>query len=347
MEKGKLPLSHLKELLKSKGYENEGIIAYGEIGGDVAIIDLELAKQKTLDYYNSESGVLLVEKSDPITFPTSEPGRYAVIINSNDVVCSGAIPFGFLATIIAPPSTSFEDFKEIQEQIHKQSYELGISILGGHTEISESVKTIIVSGHMIGFVPKDYFIENKLSEGENIIVAGYTGVEGTGIIISEAQNLIYNVLTKTEINNGISIGNQLCVVDLALRINKKFHPSLIHDATEGGVYGALYELVAYRDLGIEIIKKPPLSDITKKLAGWLGFNPYGLISSGVLLISAEEKKAEEIIEYLKKKNIPCEIVGKVISEKGVVKIDNKELSKPKGDEIITALENLEKIKLEN
>ena len=346
MEEGKLEISLLRKILEMKGSENEGIVVSGQVGRDAAVIDVLEAERKAQRFYNSTSKTLLVVKSDPITFPTAEPGRYAVVVNANDVSCTGALPFGFLSSIIVPVQTTFKEVKNIQEQIHQQCIELGISILGGHTEISDSVKIPIVSGHMLGFVPQDFIVANKLRENENILAIGFTGAEGTGIIISESGNLIHSILSYDEIEEGSRIGSELRIVDLALDLNKKFQPSLIHDATEGGIHGALYEIIAFSELSIELHKLPRISHVTKKLAMWLEFDPYRLISSGLLIVVAPKEKADDILEYLKQEQIPCEIIGKVGKNKGVLSLNNQVLDKPIGDEISTALKNLEAIKKE-
>ena len=346
MDEGKLPLSKLYEILQFKGFENKGIVLEGEIGGDTAIIDLEQAKIGVKEFYDSDSEVLLVEKSDPITFPTPEPGKYAVIINANDIVCSGAKPFGFLSSIIVPPQTPFTRITDIQKQIHEQCYNLEISILGGHTEISQAVKSCIVSGHMFGFVPSDFLVPNKMNIDERIVVIGEIGAEGIGILITEAGNRIRKVLTEEEIKNGREIGENLCLVELALEINKKFKPSLIHDATEGGIFGALIEIVVYKKYGIKLNKKPAISPVLQKLASWLDFNPYRIISSGALIISINEEKIKELEDFLLSLDIPYEIIGSVIKEKEIVKLGEEIIEKVEGDQIINALNTLERIKIE-
>ena len=343
MDEGKLPLSELKRIVNFKGRKSEGIIADGEVGSDVAIVDIIKAKDVALDYYGSKSGVYLVEKSDPITFPTSKPGKYVVIVNANDISCSGALPFGFLPTIIVPTNTRFEEIYEIQKQIHQQCQRMGIAILGGHTEVSQAVNSIIISGHMLGFVPNDYLIPNELIEGDKIIIVGYSGIEGTGIIISEAGNKINEILSREEVEEGIKIGSQINIVDIALEINKRFQPSLVHDATEGGIYGALSELIYFRKKGINLEVDFPISPITLKLSKWLNVNPFRLISSGTIIVSSSDEKAKLIIDYLTDKNIPCSIVGVVTGEEGILRKNNKVLDSPKGDELITALSNLSKM----
>ncbi|MHA1401015.1 MAG: AIR synthase-related protein [Candidatus Heimdallarchaeaceae archaeon] len=342
MKEGKLPIHQLNELLALKGGKNEGLVSTGKVGLDVAIIDIEKGKKRALEFYEDNSNILLVEKSDPITFPTPSPGKYSVIVNSNDIVCAGALPFGFLLTIIAPPETTFEELSAIQKQTHEMCEKFNISILGGHTEISSSTNTIIISGHMLGFVPENYLVPNSLSVGDVIIIVGYSAKEGTGIIVSEAEDLLSQILSETEIQEGKELGSDISIFNIALSLNKKFHPKLLHDPTEGGIFGALYEIVASRDVGIELHSLPPLAEVTKKLSDWLEFNPYRLIASGGLIVGIEKDKAENVIAYLEEKGIPAKIIGTVTEEKGKLLYQGKELEEPRGDEIITALKNLEK-----
>ncbi len=346
MDKGKLEISLLEEILKMKGYENVGIISSGRVGTDAAALNISLAKQKVQEYYEDSSEIFLVIKSDPVTFPTSEPGRYVVIVNANDISCTGALPYGFLASIIAPPDTSFSKIELIQKQIHQQCLDLGISILGGHTEISESVQSIVISGHMIGFVTKNYYVPNKLTVGDKILLVGEIGAEGMGIIISEAKESIKRILDEEELEEGIRIGERLSLTEIANIINKEFRPVLIHDATEGGVYGALSEILAHRKVGILLNEEPTIHPVLEKLSKWLQFDPYRLISSGLIILATDNHKATQIREFLIEYQIPCSIIGTVTSEKETLKLKEIILDKPKGDEIINALRNLEGIRSE-
>jgi len=344
MKEGKLELSLLQELLTYNGYKNCGIISKGEVGRDNAVININKAISLAQEFYNSKEECMLVVKSDPITFPTPEPGRYAIIVNSNDLGCSGALPFGFLATIIAPPSAEYETIKEVQKQIHESCLKLKISVLGGHTEISSAVKSIIISGHMFGFVPKDYCVPNNLHLGDKIVQIGYAGAEGTGIVISEAGELIDTILLPDEKQEGKRIGTEISVLQMALKINKLYKPNLIHDATEGGIFGALYELVAYKDLGLDLDNEPLVSPVTRKISNWLKINPYNLISSGALIVMLDKQKAKRLCINLKNKGVPCKVLGTVVDKPGVVTLNGKKLEKPVSDEIVVALKKLGDLK---
>ena len=115
MEEGKLPLDLLDKILDDIEKLPDSVIQGPQVGADVAVIDYEKAIKQVQKFYNSKEKVYLVYKTDPITFPTPEPGKYAVIVNANDVVTSGAIPFGFNATIILPVGSSADKVFEIQK----------------------------------------------------------------------------------------------------------------------------------------------------------------------------------------------------------------------------------------
>ncbi len=344
MKEGKLPISLLKKLISFTGSENKGIVSKGKIGSDVAVIDINSISQKAIEFYEvngHDSTVLLVEKSDPITFPTAKPGYYAVAVNSNDIACVGAIPFGFLLTIIAPPETDFVEIEKIQKEAHETCKKMGITILGGHTEISDSVNRVVISGHMIGLVPKEYYPPQKLEEGNLVVFVGNAGAEGTSIILSEArEEELLNILSKAEIMKGKQYSNDISIINTALEINRLFRPNLMHDTTEGGIIGAIYELIADNKVGIKLDKLPKLSNVTKKLSHWLEFDPYRLISSGGLLVIIDKEKANSLVDYLNKRNIDSEIIGEVTANKGKLLYDEKIVEEPHGDEIITALNHL-------
>ena len=135
METGKLPAKLLKELIDNTP-TNESVITGPKIG-------LDAAKIKT------KSKNLLIG-SDPITFKTDNIGQFSVYINANDIAVSGAMPKFFMATILFPPNIEESDVKPIFNQVKDTCEELGIALIGGHTEITDCVSRPVISGTMIG-----------------------------------------------------------------------------------------------------------------------------------------------------------------------------------------------------
>jgi len=341
MEEGKLPLHLLDKILGEVETLPESIIQGPKVGADVAVIDFEKAIDRVKRFYHSQEKVYLVYKTDPITFPTPEPGKYAVIVNANDVVTSGAIPFGFNATIILPVGSSEKDVFKIQKGIQQECDKNEIVILGGHTEFSSSVNTPVISGAMLGFVPKDYYVPRLITEGDVMLCVGWCTKEGIGIIASEGYRQLSKHMSKSSLDKLVELGSDISVIDIALKINRKIHPGLMHDATEGGVLGAIYETISPFDFGIKLYsEKFPLTKETIKVCELLEVDPLRVISSGTLLVVTSKTKAKQILSNTTNE-IPIKIIGEITSKEEGITLDGNVVPPPGPDAIIDALRKLE------
>ena len=171
---GKLPQADLVSLLSQFTPEIDPRVIFGPgLGRDAAVIDFG-------DRY-------LVTKSDPITFATDQIGWYAVNINANDIACLGAKPSWFLATLLLPEDrTDYQLVERIFHQLHQASADLGITIVGGHTEITHDLDRPIIVGAMFGEVPADQFIRSDGARpGDTLILTKRICVEGTSILARE------------------------------------------------------------------------------------------------------------------------------------------------------------------
>ncbi|NHJ48382.1 MAG: hypothetical protein FK733_11415 [Asgard group archaeon] len=341
MEEGKLPLNLLEKMLIQSKKEFDGVIQGPKIGCDVAVVDYQKIMKKAQLFYNSNEDVYLVFKTDPITFPTPDPGRYAVIVNANDVVTSGAIPFGFNATLLLPVGTKKEEIFRIQNGIQSTCDQMSIVVLGGHTELSSSVNTPIVSGAMIGLVPRDYYVPRKISEGDVMLCVDWCAKEGIGIIASEGYDKLQNHFDVKILEKLKQLGEKISVVNDALQINKKYQPGLMHDATEGGVLGAAYETIVPEGFGLKLNNDNiPFTKETMDVSNFLKVNPLRLISSGTLLVVTSKEKAEKLTKESTSER-PIAIIGEIVSKEKGVTLDGKEVEPPGPDAIIDALRKIE------
>jgi len=344
---GKAPWSLLVELVKKQGYINEGVVQTAEEGVDVAVLNLHSIIEMVNEFYNIQSIPYLVYKSDPITFPTSNPAKYLITVNKNDLATAGALPYGITATILLPPNSTKKTLLEIQSNLSDTCEEQRITILGGHTEITQNVQTPILSASMIGFVPPEFYIPRDPQVGDYIICSGWVGAEGTGILLDEANNLFSKELEADEYLMGIEIGKNIDISNRVLFCNRKWHDDLhlVHDATEGGIFGAIYECLAPKGFGSEIRSdKIPVAPITKKLAKILRFNPYKLISSGAVLFICNRSRADKMVEFLRERDTPTEIIGEVTERGKPIKVDGSQIQPPESDHLIIGLEQLNHLK---
>lgn len=331
MEIGKLPNHILEQIIfDSIKFKREEIIQGAAVGEDNAIVD-----------FGEEVCII---STDPITGATKDIGRLAIYISTNDVASSGAAPIGALLTILAPPSTTKNDIQLIMEEAGKAAGELKIEIMGGHTEITDAVNRIVISTTVIGKQKKKDMIDTgKVKLGDKVLITKYAGIEGTSILAKELEEILKHKISKPEIDEAQSMGNMASVIKEGV-ICGEIGVNYMHDITEGGVLGAIWEGAIAVRKGIKVYKDQiPMKEITKKISEVLDIDPYKLISSGSMLIIADEQKADIIAERLKMEDINVAIIGEIV-EKGItMDIDGSiyDIESPGSDELYKALSLLD------
>ncbi len=321
MNIGKLTNQQLAEsvLSKIKPLRNDVILRPG-IGEDCCAIQ-----------FGDE---ICVMSTDPITAATTNIGKLGVHISCNDIVTSGAEPIGILVTIIAPPDTEIADIETIISDVVETAGQLGVEVMGGHTEISDAVNRVLLSATVVGKTSGSFLIPSSGAvAGNDIVMTKWAGMEGTYIVVNDYLDDLSPFLSKREVEMALSLENKISVVPEGL-IARDLNVTSMHDATEGGILGAAWELVEASGLGVEIwLDRIPLLHVTKKICSMYHINPYKLISSGSMLITTSH--AERLIQELSKHEIKGTVIGRV-KEKGryVVGGGKREvLNPPEPDEI--------------
>lgn len=325
MATGKLPNEVLDKLLKNNIKTNRKEVLVGaQVGMDTAQIDFG-------------ENVCIVS-TDPITGASANIGSLAIDISVNDVSTSGADSIGILVTILAPVGSTVDEIENIMKDASNRARDLNVQIIGGHTEITDAVNKFIVSTTVIGKINKKNIIKHKSVEfGDYIYMTKYMGLEGTAILASDKKNQLKGTLSDKELKEAQNLFNSISVKkDGMTAIKSEVH--YMHDVTEGGIYGAIYEAYQGINKGVEIIKEDiPVLDVTKKIAKYFDINPYRLISSGSMLIIARPNT--NIENDFKLAGIKLTKIGEVKGDKPLI-IENKEakeIEPPTKDELYNAI----------
>lgn len=250
--------------------------------------------------------------SDPITSKVDINllGTLAVDVSTNDIIANGGEPVAIMLTIIMPPSQNPADISIIMDSAKNRCQMLNIDIIGGHTEFSDSVTRPIVSATAIGKT-KRIIKKSDLKAGDKLYVTKYIGLEGTVLLHHKLDNL--SDLEKIEI---AEIKNNLSILSEGKILSNSENITIMHDITEGGIIGAVYEVLHSSDLGAMIYQKDiPLLDVTKKICNTLNVNPYKLISSGSILFAG--KNLEKTVQLLNSNGINAVCVGEVLKDKSI------------------------------
>jgi hydrogenase maturation factor len=299
---GKLKIDLLEQLLPQQDRDTRVIVG-PKIGEDAAVIDF------------GES--YLVAKTDPITFATDEIGWYLICVNSNDIATMGAVPKWLLTTILLPENRTTEaSVRRIMEQINTACNHFGITLCGGHTEVTYGLDRPIVIGQMLGEVGKDKLIVSSGAQaGDDLILTKGLGIEATSIIARECEADLLAKFSPTFLNRakqyltspGISVLEEAQIAVGTGGVHA------MHDPTEGGVATAIHELAHAANLGVVVWQDALLiSDETEQLCGELNLNPLGVISSGALLIVADPTKSSEIVSAITERDIPSKVIGQLL-----------------------------------
>lgn len=327
MEIGKLPNDVLEKIIISNiKNKRKEVLVKAAVGEDNAIID-----------FGEE---VCVMSTDPITGATKDIGKLAIHISCNDVASSGAEPIGVLLTILAPPNTTEEDIEKIMRDAGQASEEINIEIMGGHTEITDAVNRIIINTTVVGKQLKNKLPDYKEIEiGDKVLITKYAGIEGTSIIAKELEDILIDKIGEEKLKIAQDMDSMLSVVKEG-RICGELEVNYMHDITEGGIFGAVWEATKAIGKGIKINKDLiPVKDITKEIMDILDIDIYRLISSGSMLIIAKEEKLKEIYEELDKMDIKISVIGEIIDEGVRLEKDGREfeVDPPDSDELYKAL----------
>jgi len=328
MEIGKLPNEILEKIVISNiKTKRKEILVGAAIGKDSAIVD-----------FGEE---VCVMSTDPITGATKDLGSLAVHVSCNDVATSGAEPLGVLLTILAPPETAIEDIENIMIDASKAAEEINIEIMGGHTEITDGVNRIIISSTVIGKQKKDKLPNIKdIKVGDKVMVTKWVGIEGTAIIAKELNDKLKDKIGEEKLIEAQNLGNMISVVREGI-ICGQIGVKYMHDITEGGVFGAVWEASKAINKGIKIKEDLiPVNTITREIGTLLNIDIYRLISSGSMLIIAGEDKVSKINEELSRNGIKSTVIGEVIESKILLEKTGHtiEIEPPSSDELYKVLD---------
>ncbi len=311
---GKLRPELLAELLGGLHIDDPAVIVGPGIGRDVTVLEWGQG-----EHY-------LIAKTDPITFATDEIGHYAVSVNANDVATSGGVPRWFLATLLLPDEGADEELaRGIFDQIDAACRDLGIALVGGHTEVTHDLNRPILVGFMLGEVDKDGLITSEGAQvGDRVLLSKGVAVEGTSIIAREmGEELIARGIDEETVRRAANFLHEpgISVVREAQAAVTAGAVHAMHDPTEGGVATGLHELAIASEVGLAVEADAiPILPETARLCGEFDLEPLGLIASGSLLIAAAPEAAARIAAAIGDAGIDCADTGEVVERERGVKI---------------------------
>lgn len=306
---GKLPPEFLASLLASTPDGGTDVVVGPGIGFDCAVVDLG-------ERY-------LVMKSDPITFVTDDLGWYLVQVNANDLATTGARPRWLLVTLLFPEKGTDETMvREIYEQIQDACQQLGIAVVGGHTEITHGLSRPLAIGTLVGDVaPEALVTPSGMRPGDRVLLTKGVPIEATAILAREFAADLRSALSPETVDRaaqylfepGIGVIRDAQTAAAAGRV------TAMHDPTEGGVIAALWEMAEAggKRLVVELASIL-VPTVAAKICQFFEVDPLAAIASGALLLTVAEDDVGAILAALNEQAIEAVEIGAV--EEGPVSV---------------------------
>lgn len=329
MKVGKVSETVLKRsIIKQIHTKRDEVLLGAGVGEDCAAIKLS-------------PGEIFVISTDPITGTVKDVGMLAIQITANDLASSGAEPVGVMLTVLLPEEVEEADIREMMRQVEDACAHFHIQVMGGHTEVTRAVTQPVISVTGVGKVREDRLVSTAGAKpGQDILVTKWIGIEGTSIIAKEKEKELLEHFSAAFVDTAKGFDQYLSVLPDS-RIAVEHGVSAMHDVTEGGIYGALWEVAEASGIGLEIdLKAIPIRQETVEICEYFELNPYYLISSGCMLMAAD--RGHDLVRKLEAAGIPAAVIGKATDGKARRIWNGGEesyLERPKTDELYKIYQN--------
>jgi hydrogenase expression/formation protein HypE len=303
---GKLPAELLGRLLATYATSDPTVIVGPGVGGDAAAIDL--------------GSTTLVVKSDPITFAAESPARYLVAVNANDLACLGATPRWMMVTALLPPGTTEQLVEMHFRELRDACLPRGISLVGGHTEVTLGLDRPILVGVLIGEAERGRLLRpGGARPGDRLLLTRAIAIEGTALVARELGVRLSDVVDPLMVERAANLlfDPGISVVAEAIALLEAGGVTALHDPTEGGLATGVRELALAAGCGATIDRDAvPILPETAAIADALGLDPLGMLASGSLLAATEAEAVERLISTSGTLGFRLTPIGEVTDQEG-------------------------------
>ena len=299
-------------ILRHLGKKRPEVLVGPQHGVDVGITDLG-------------NNQVMATTTDPVfvvpPYGWERSAWFAIHILASDAVTSGLAPSYMTIDLNLPLSMTRDQFETLWTVMHRECEKIGMAVISGHTGRYEGCEYPMIGGATIICVgPKDKYVTPTMAQpGDAVIVTKGAAIEAAGLFAVTFPNKIAEKYGQEFSKKAEEIFWQMSVVDdamIAASVGVRENGiTTMHDATECGVWGGLFEIAQASKVGMVIDKeKIILDDKVDKICQMYNIDPYSSISEGTLLATCRPHKAREVIDRLKDNGIAASIVGEVVDK---------------------------------
>jgi hydrogenase expression/formation protein HypE len=290
------------------GADREDVALGPKHGVDFGVIDV--------------GGRALVTATDPLSvlpdLGFERAGRLALDVVLADVAVSGIAPSHLTVSLSLPPEMTDDELAATWRGMAGRAEALGVSVVTGHTARYATVDYSWVGGATVfGLGDHDDVVRpDGARPGDALVLTTGPAAEIAGLaahLYPEALGLdAATVATARDRLTDIA-----CVEDAMAAVDAG-RVTAMHDATEGGIQGALVEMAHGADVRFEVDGDAvELAPGVAPVCDALGVDPRHVTSCGTLVIAVDPEDARSVVEAVEAAGTPAAIVGEVTDGEGV------------------------------
>ena len=310
MKIGKIDEADFRALIQGKfGRRDPSVLVPPRTGVDAAVVDIG-------------GGRALVVAEDPIfTMPRLSLetfGRFTVHIGASDVAVMGVKPRYMTYTLLLPPETGRAEVGRIVDSIHEAARGLGIAIVGGHTGFYPGFTAPTIGGIAVFGLArkKDVITPAGARPGDAVVLTKGPAIETAALLACLREEELRARHPEALVAKAKALTRSITVVADALTAAASGGVTAMHDATEGGVVGGLYEIAAASGVGMEVDERLFVyPDEVRMVCEAFAIDPVRAIAEGSLLVTVRPGRSADLLARLKRKRIAASVVGRVVADK--------------------------------
>lgn len=339
MKLGKVSESVLKRsILRQIHTKRDEVLSGAGIGEDCAVFalsDAEVMVSCMQEAAVAEQAAVACADADRASGNFSVPMACLIQKCANNLAVSGASPIAATITLLLPETVEEPAVRELMQEAESACQRLPVQIAGGQTLVTRGVTVpfAIVTGY--GKADKGNYRTAKAAKpGQDIVISKWIGLEGTARLAKQNREKLAGRYPAYLVEEAAGFERFLSIIPEAATAMKS-GVCAMHDASEGGIFAALWELAEGAGVGLTIdLKKLPIRQETVEVCECLGSNPYELQSGGCLVMTSEDGLG--LVAALAAEGIPAVVVGKVTDSNDRIILNEDEvryMDRPKQDEI--------------
>lgn len=301
---GKISGGGFDELILPRlGFARSNIMHGPAFGVDVSVIDIG-------------NGTGLAMTSDPLSLIPSlglaESAWLSVHLMANDMATTGHSPMYAQMVLNLPPQLSNDDFITYWEHVHRYCKAIRVAITGGHTgSIEGQNSTIAGGGTMLLTAPLDeILVSSGAKAGDVIIVTKECALSSAAILAMSFPKTVQNKLGREIYDECCALFYQTSSLPDALAAAQTGQVTAMHDVTEGGVLGAVYEMAIASGLGVHISNEAlPVGEAQQQVTRLFGIDERFCIGAGAMVIAVRPGTENRVLSALAEKKIKGTVIG--------------------------------------